>query len=246
MKLGIMQPYFFPYIGYFQLMNYVDKWIVFNDIQFIDKGWINRNRILHPDINKQWQYLTVPLTGRKQFDKITDISIKPHEEWRETILGKLSIYKKKAPFYDRTREFVADCLMSTESNLSNFVSDVLIKTAKQLSIQTPIHIQTNLNLDLPEIMHPGEWALRICEKVGADEYINPHSGYEIFEEKDFEKSSIKLNFIKPRLTPYIQRRAGFVPGLSIIDVMMWNNEDEIHDMLVNDFDIFSVEGLKNG
>lgn len=246
MKLGIMQPYLFPYIGYFQLMNYVDKWIVFNDIQFIDKGWINRNRILHPDINKQWQYLTIPLAGKKQFDKITDISLKPSEEWRETILGKLSIYKKKAPFFHRTSEFVADCLMSTESNLSNFVSDVLIKTATHLSIQTPIYIQTQMDLDLLEITHPGEWALRISEKMGADEYINPHSGYEIFEEKDFEKSGIKLNFIKPRLTPYIQRRTGFVAGLSIIDVMMWNSEEEIHEMLMNDFDIFSIEGLKNG
>lgn len=246
MKLAIMQPYFFPYIGYFQLMNYVDEWVVFNDIQFIDKGWINRNRILHPDSEKQWQYLTVPLSGRKQFDKINDIIIKPQEEWRDTILGKLSIYKKKAPFFEQTREFVAECLVSQERNLSDFVSDVLVKTARHLSINTPIEIQTDLKLTLPQITHPGDWALRISEKLNASQYINPHSGYEIFDENAFEKSGIKLNFMKSRLTPYVQRREGFVPGLSIIDVMMWNDELAIHDMLREDFDLFSAEELKNG
>ena len=94
MKLGIMQPYLFPYVGYFQLMNAVDRWIAFDEIQFIDKGWINRNRILHPDPVKQWQFLTVPLSKRGQFDKICNISIKEELDWRSQIFGKLTMYKK--------------------------------------------------------------------------------------------------------------------------------------------------------
>ena len=93
MKLGIMQPYFFPYIGYFQLMKHVDQWVVFDDIQFIDKGWINRNRILHPDTKKQWLYITLPLHKRKQFDKICNIHIKSEINWKEEILGRLTAYK---------------------------------------------------------------------------------------------------------------------------------------------------------
>lgn len=246
MKLAIMQPYFFPYIGYFQLMNAVDQWVVFDDIQFIDKGWINRNRILHPDVTKEWQYITIPLRKRGQFDKICDIEINEDGKWKKQIIGKLSSYKKKAPFYNQTISFIEDCLDTDESNLSRFLVRTLQKTAEVLEIETKINVQSTMALALGEIENPGQWALRISERLNASQYINPYGGAEIFDEKDYEKANIELKFLKSKLEKYVQRRDGFVSGLSIIDVMMWNQIEDIKGMLENGFDIYGKGHLVNG
>lgn len=246
MKLAIMQPYFFPYLGYFQLMNYVDKWVVFDDIQFIDKGWINRNRILHPEHEKEWQYITVPLDKRGQFDHIVDINIKKESDWVDTIMGKLSIYKRKAPYYEQTCEFVRDCLSGDDYNLSKMLIRILSKTALALGINTPLNVQSEMAMDLPEINHPGQWALEISKFLHASDYVNPTSGSHIFKEEEFNQVNIKLHFLKPKLSNYIQRRGDFVSGLSIIDIMMWNDKPSIQDMLKHDFTILNKEEIENG
>lgn len=231
MKLGIMQPYFFPYIGYFQLLDAVDRWIAFDDIQFIDKGWINRNRILHPDPAKEWQYITLPLAKRGQFDKIRDISIKSDVDWRAQILGKLTAYKKKAPYYKQTTDFVHRCFDTDENNLANFAIRSLKMTAEYMGIRTPIEVQSELDLRLGKIEHPGQWALRISEALGASEYVNPIGGTGIFRQEEFESAGVKLSFLQPMLAPYSQRRGGFVSGLSIIDVMMFNSPEAVRELL---------------
>jgi hypothetical protein len=230
-KLAIMQPYFFPYIGYFQLMNLVDMWIAFDDIQFIDKGWINRNRVLHPDHAKEWQFITLPLAKKRQFDKICDISINSKIEWRSQILGKLTSYKKKAPYYTQTVDFIRDCFDTDETNLSRFVIEVLKKTAHYIGIKTQIETQTQMNLKLNEVCHAGQWALRISEAMNASEYVNPVGGEEIFKSDEFEESNIKLSFLKSKLKPYSQRRKDFIQGLSIIDVLMFNEVTETYSFL---------------
>jgi len=243
-RVAIMQPYFFPYIGYFQLLKAADNWVSFDDTQFVNKGWINRNRILHPDTSKEWQYITLPLNKRGRFDKICDISIKSDEKWRDQIIGKLTSYKRKAPFYTQTIDFVESCFETDETNLSKFLVRSLKLTADYLGIETPIRVQSNMKLSLNNIEHPGQWALRIAEIVGASEYINPHGGNEIFNEREFDDAGIKLRFLKPILNPYKQRRDVFVPGLSIIDVMMWNDMEKIHQILSLDYEILQKTDLK--
>jgi len=234
-----MQPYFFPYLGYFQLMNAVDNWIIFDDVQFIDKGWINRNRVLHPDPEKGWQYITIPLSKKGQFDKINKIEIKSDIKWKSQILGKLTIYKNlNAPYYHKTYSLVKKCLDTDENNLSNFLTRSIKIVAQHLNISTPIKKQSELKLSLQKPNHPGQWALQISEKLGASEYINPVGGYNIFDEKEFLKKNIKLNFLKPNLTPYKQSfRKDFNIGLSILDVLMFNSKDELQEMLISDFEI---------
>ena len=233
MKLGIMQPYFFPYIGYFQLMNAADRWVAFDDIQFIDKGWINRNRILHPNPAKEWQFITLPLAKRGQFDKICDISNKSEIDWRAQILGKLTSYKKKAPYYSQTIDLVRDCFNTEETNLARLVIDILRKTATYLGIQTEIDVQSEMGLQLGEIEHAGQWALRISESIGATEYINPQGGVEIFKPDEFNAANIKLSFLETNLVPYSQRSERFHPGLSIIDVLMWCSISDVHSALTS-------------
>lgn len=238
-----MQPYFFPYIGYFQLMAAVDRWVVFDDIQFVEKGWINRNRVLHPEPAKVWQFITLPLDKRGRFDKIRDISIKADAKWREQILGKLTLYKRKAPHYKQTVDFVSSCLDTDECNLSRFITRSLRMTSDFLGIDTPIEVQSEMDLSLDDVEHAGQWALRISEALGASEYINPYGGMEIFKEPEFRAAGIKLTFLRPELERYVQRRDGFVPGLSIIDVLMWNDRETVREMLGRGYELLSMRAL---
>ncbi|MGY4878617.1 WbqC family protein [Vreelandella aquamarina] len=244
MNLAIMQPYFFPYIGYFQLMEYADEWIIFDNIQFIDKGWINRNRILHPNIEKAWQYITVPLSKRGQFPRINEVNISPNHRWIDTIMGKLTIYKK-APHYNETSDFIYECLSYKDENLSTMLERTLQKTAKHLDIQTFISSQSNQSWDLPKINHPGQWALEISKVKKAKKYVNLYGGSKIFQQDEFDKEKIKLEFLKPALNPYDQYRKNFIEGLSIIDIMMWNDKETIHKILKNDFSLLSKQQVEN-
>lgn len=239
MKAGIMQPYFFPYLGYVQLMGFVDQWVIFDDVQFIDKGWVNRNRILHPDEKKEWQFITLPLKNRGQFDKICALKIDNAAKWRDQILGKLTSYKKKAPRYRQTIDFVNRCFSIETDSLSRFLAHTLRVTATELNLNCEITVQSEANFALGNVEHAGQWALEISKVVGATEYINPYGGAELFDESEYRDAGISLKFLKPRLANYKQRREGFVPGLSIVDVMMWNTPEEIKRMLDEDYVLLS-------
>lgn len=242
MKLAIMQPYLFPYIGYFQLINYADQWVVFDDTQYISKGWINRNRILHPDVKKQWQYFTVPLKKHKLKSKISDIEINNNLKWKDEFLGKLTSYKKKAPFYVETVEFIDDCLNFKCSTLSEWVVEILNNTCKHLGIAFNYSIYSQMEFNTDNVVHAGQWAVEIATAMNADEYVNPPGGYSIFNENEFLSRNMRLRFLKPKITPYVQRRGDFVAGLSIVDVMMWNDVDKIHEMLA-DYEIVTHSEL---
>jgi len=185
MKLAIMQPYTFPYLGYFQLINYVDKWVIFDDTQYISKGWINRNRILHPDEKKEWQYFTVPIKKHHLESKIKDVEINDDLKWRDEFLGKLTSYKKKAPFYAETREFIGDCISFNCSTISEWAEFTLKSTCNYLSIPFDYLIFSKMKINTDNIEHAGQWALEIADAMDADEYVNPHGGYSIFNENEF-------------------------------------------------------------
>lgn len=245
MKLAIMQPYFFPYIGYFQIMKMVDQWVIFDNVQFVNKGWVNRNRILHPDIQKEWQYITIPLANKNRFSNINAIEMHPIKDWQDELLGKLTVYRKKAPFYKQTVQLVTECLEFDSSNLSMFLGHSLKKIAGVLGIDTPIHFIEDLGISVDSVTHPGQWAVKISAGLKAQEYINPPAGYKIFKEDEFVDHGIKLSYLKSKLTPYNQCVPEFIPGLSIIDIMMWNDMEKIQTMLESDFNLLSHEDLFN-
>jgi len=232
MRLAIMQPYFFPHLAYFQLMKEADEWIIFDEIQFIDKGWINRNRILHPSEEKQWQYITLPLSGRKQFSKINELNIHPEKKWKAEIFGKLTHYKKKAPFYSETVAFLEECFEDKCEHLSTFLALTLKKCAKKLEISTPIRLQSEMKWGNLKVEHPGQWAVAMSSACGANEYINPIGGEGIFKKSEFEGAGIKLKFLKSDQINYMQHQRKFVSGLSMIDVLMWNSPEELQDMIM--------------
>jgi hypothetical protein len=232
MKLGIMQPYFFPYIGYFQLINAVDKWIIFDIIQYMRHHWINRNRILHPISG--WQYIIVPLKKYSREIMIKDVRIAIEQDWGNSIIAQLQHYRKKAPYFKTTIGFLKDCFFTVETeeeSISKLNTGLLKKTCEVLDIKFNYDVCSEMNLQLRDITAPGDWALEISAQVGAEEYINPVGGMELFNPMKFKEKGIKLNFIKPELIPYKQNNYEFVPDLSIIDVMMWNSTEEIKAML---------------
>lgn len=230
MKLGIMQPYFFPYIGYFQIINYVDKWIIFDDVQYINHGWINRNRILHP--KEGWQYIIVPLKKHSRDEVIRNIEIDNSKIWDEKLLGQLTHYKKKAPYYNETINVVKKGLSIDTDSITELNANILSEICKYLKIEFNYQISSKCDFDYSNVNDAGEWALRICEQLGADEYINPSGGIDLFDKNKFNNSNINLKFMKLKDYKYKQRRDKFEAGLSIIDVMMFNSVEEVREMLM--------------
>ena len=232
MKLGIMQPYLFPYIGYFQLMNAVDKWVVFDDIQYIRHGWVNRNRVLSPNLEKEWQYITVPLVKHQKTELIYNIVINNTEKWQSNIYNKLSYYKKiRAPYFKDVIKVVENCL----SYDTKFLNDLNIKSLKlvanYLGINFNYVISSKEEFDYSEVNNSGDWAFEISKQMDASTYVNPVGGKEIFDNEKFENEGIELKFLKSNNMHYKQSRRNYVPWLSIIDVMMFNPPERIKDML---------------
>lgn len=220
MKLGIMQPYFFPYIGYFSLIKNTDKWIVFDDVQFIRHGWIERNRILKP--GDGWQYISVPLKKHSRDTKIKDVEIRNEEDWKNKILRQLEHYKK-APYYSQTIKVINQSLSIQTNSIVELNRWILQTVCNYLSIPFDVNTFSEMEIDFEPVNHAGEWALNISKALGAKEYINPTGGMAIFKPEQFKNAGIKLTFLENNLPVYNQGRTQFEAGLSIIDVIMFND-----------------------
>lgn len=229
MILGIMQPYFFPYLGYFDLINYADRWIVFDAVQYIRHGWINRNRILHP--KEGWQYITVPLRKHSREALIKDVEINDDIAWREKIVGQLQHYKKRAPHFRETLALVEDCLGLREPSIARLNAAILAKVCTHLGIDFDCAIFSEMDLALGPIEGPGDWALEIASTMGAEEYVNPPGGEGIFDGTRFAERGIELTIRHMPPMEYSCRGYGFEPGLSIIDVLMWNPPEIVRAFL---------------
>ena len=228
MKLGIMQPYFFPYLGYFDLIYQTDRWIVFDTVQYIRHGWINRNRVLHP--KKGWLYIIVPVKYSRD-TLIMAVRIADDGKWKKRILGQLQHYKKKAPFYVQTIHLVEECLEIEESFVSRLNVRILEKVCSVLGIKFDYQFFSEMKLELGPINGPGDWALRISQVLGATEYVNPPGGAALFSPEEFRSAGIKLTIRQIPPMEYQCDGYEFIPNLSIIDVLMWNEPEKVKEYL---------------
>jgi len=232
MKLAIMQPYFLPYLGYFSLIKHTDEFILFDTVQFIRHGWIERNRILKP--SNGWQYIMVPLKKHSRETIIKDIEINNDQQWKEKILAQLQHYKKQAPYFSNVIDILNEIFSKEYATIVDLNLASLKTVCNYLGINTPIQVFSLMNIDIEPANAPDEWALNICKALGnVDEYWNPPGGQSFFDKKKYESAGINLKFHSAILTDYDQKRNVFEPGLSIIDVMMFNSVDEINKMLDN-------------
>jgi len=230
MKLSIMQPYFFPYLGYFSLIKHTDKFILLDTVQFIRHGWVERNRILkYP---QDWLYIQVPLIKSSRDTLIQDKIINNKSNWQQKILSQLQPYKKKAPYYSQVVLLLEKVLLENDNDIVSLNKRSLQEVCNYLGIATPISVFSEMNLLIDKPNAPDEWALNICKAVsGVTEYWNPPGGKSLFDVKKYNNEGIACKFQSVNLNEYSQKRDVFESGLSIIDVMMFNSPEEINKML---------------
>lgn len=227
MKLAIMQPYFFPYIGYFQLLAAVDKFVFYDDVNFIKNGWINRNRLfLAGDV----RYITVPLSGASPFLKINEISVQASDAWRKRMVETIRHSYSKAPYYKDVGALVADVLFSSEDHISEIAKASVTRVAAYLGLDTEIVMSSTVYDNAH--LHAAERVLDICAKEHSTDYYNPPGGKVLYDHSEFRARNIELSFIAPELKPYKQLCHTFQPGLSMIDVLMFNDAKTAKEMLV--------------
>jgi hypothetical protein len=226
-KIAIMQPYFLPYIGYFQLINSVDEFVIYDNIQYTKKGWINRNRILDHGSDRLF---TVPI--KKDSDYLDVVDRKLSESWdkdKTKLLNSLHTLYHKAPNFEEAYSVVKECLLDTEENLFTFILNSLKRVNTYLDINTPIIISSDVNID--HSLKSQDKVLAICKAREATTYINAIGGMDLYSKAVFESHNIELNFIKSHSITYKQFEDTFVPWLSIVDVMMFNSKDIIKEQL---------------
>lgn len=225
-----MQPYFFPYIGYFSLISHADMFILLDTVQFIRHGWIDRNRILKP--NEGWQYIRMPLRKHSRYTIIKDIIINNDHDWGERIISQVQHYRKIAPYFNETICLLENAFKNKSSNIVEQNKMLLKIVCDYLCIKTPIDIFSEMKLIIEKVNSPDEWALNICKTIdGVTEYWNPPGGINFFDRTKYTSRGIKINFQKVRLPVYDQKSELFEAGLSIIDVIMFNPIDRIRRML---------------
>ncbi|WP_080777692.1 WbqC family protein [Chryseobacterium phocaeense] len=227
MKIAIMQPYFMPYIGYFQLIHSVDKFIIYDDVNYIKQGWINRNNIL---VGGKNHLFSIPLKDASSFKKIHEIEIDQNlfPKWKIKFFKTLELSYKKAPFYN-TIAAMLEKLLDHPSKLTDTLYMSLKEVCSYLKMNTYIERSSVIygNSELPK----EERLIDICKKEKADTYINLSGGQSLYTKEYFNRYNINLLFLQSNKLIYKQFDEEFVPWLSIIDILMFNSPEEINNML---------------
>lgn len=225
MKLAIMQPYLLPYIGYFQLIKSVDSFVFYDDVTYIKQGWINRNRIL---LDGKEFLFTLELKGASSFKAINTIEVGNNQK---KLLKTFQHAYKNAPQFKNIEPLLFSIFNSTQQNLAQYIINTQKLIASFLSIKTEFLISSEI--DKNNALKGQEKVIEICWKIGASTYINSYGGIDLYSKNDFMKAGISLSFLQPRKIEYFQFQNEFVPGLSIIDILMFNTISQIQEMLDN-------------
>lgn len=233
MKVGIMQPYFMPYIGYFQLINAVDKFVIYDNIQYSKRGWINRNRIL---VNGKDEFITLPLKKDSDYLNVVDRQLSDNAMLElKKIVRKIEEVYRKAPFFELRFPLVKEILENNECNLFQFLLQSLKAVLQELDIKTEIVVSSQININ--HSLKGKEKVLALCQALETKTYINPIGGLELYNREQFNARGIKLQFIKSDKVAYNQFGNDYIPWLSIIDVMMFNNNEKIKMFLDKKYDL---------
>ena len=226
MKLGIMQPYFIPYIGYWQLMNAVDKYVIYDDVNFIKGGWINRNRIL---VNGEPKYFNVPMLGASPYKLINEVGVNNDRKLTDKNLRALEGAYRKAPYYGDVFPLMERVLESGKDDIASYIAESFRIIGEYLDIKTEFIISSDLEKDCEQ--KGQDKVLSICKLLGATEYYNAIGGQELYSFEDFKAQDITLKFLKTSDIVYEQLGNEFHPNLSIVDVIMFNSREQVQQML---------------
>lgn len=233
MKLAIMQPYFLPYIGYFQLIDSVDLFVLYDNIKYTKKGWINRNRMLK---NGNDVIFSLPLKGASDFLDIRDRELAVDFN-RGKLLNQISAAYRRAPYFSQTFPLIEKIVQYKENNLFNFIHNSIVRTCEHLDITTRIRISSEIST--AHDLKNQEKVLAFCESIGANIYVNAIGGIELYSIDEFQARHIELKFIKSKPFEYMQFGGDFLPWLSIIDVMMFNSQENIKKYITQNYEFIN-------
>ncbi|MFS3007686.1 WbqC family protein [Bacteroides thetaiotaomicron] len=224
MKLGIMQPYFMPYIGYFQLMKAVDKYVVYDDVNYIKGGWANRNHIL---INGEKEMFTVTLQKASQNKLFNEIVI--GDDFKK-LMKTLQMNYSRAINFDQTMVLMERIISFPNKQLAVFIANSFREILSYLSVETEILMSSEIPKD--NSLRGKDKIIQICEILGADTYYNAVGGKNLYDQEEFREHGITLNFVDslPQVYSQLHTRE-FVSGLSMVDVLMNNTKDEVNRLL---------------
>lgn len=222
-KVGVMQPYLFPYLGYFQLMKSVDEYVIFDDVQFIKRGWINRNNIL---LDNRKFLVTIALDAPSSNKLINETYI---QDDFTKFLKTISTAYARAPYKESVMSLLEKICSYSDKNVARFVGNSLQEMVNYLGLDTKLIYSSEIEQD--KSLHAQNKIIAICETLGATEYHNSIGGQELYDRDVFASHDMELKFVKPNLPEYKQLGAEFVPGLSILDVLMFNSVEETSRML---------------
>lgn len=226
-----MQPYFLPYIGYFQLIQSVDAIVVYDNIKYTKKGWINRNRFL---LNGKDEVFSLPL--QKASDNLNVVNRQIAQCFdKNKLLGKFKEAYRAAPCFSDAFTLAEEIVNYPEGNLFSFILHSLQRVCAYLDISTPLIVSSTLEID-PDLTAQDR-VLATCERLGAATYINSVGGLDLYSRDDFSAHEIELQFLRPRSCTYQQYNHPFVPWLSILDVMMFNDSISIRQNFLGNYDL---------
>lgn len=226
-----MQPYFLPYIGYFQLINTVDIFVVYDNIEYTKKGWINRNRIL---VNNKPEYISLPIKKASDFLNVRDRYLS--DNWfneRVKLKNKIKESYRKAPYYSETIQILDKIFDYKDINLFNFIYHSLKTICNHLDIETPLIVSSSIDYD--NSLKSQEKVLDICKSLKTEVYINPIGGVDLYDKSTFFSKGIDIKFLRSDNVTYTQFNKEFISSLSIIDVLMFNDLKTVKHVLLNQY-----------
>lgn len=227
MKLAIMQPYFFPYIGYWQLINAVDTFVIFDDVNYIKRGWITRNNIL---VNKQAKQINLQLSKVSQNKLINEMELfDDNQSNNDKLLKTIEASYKKAPFFNEVFPLIERILKYEEKNVAKLLAYSIKEVCDYLRIETFLLLSSELQKN--DLLRGQDKIIDICKRLNAEHYVNAIGGRALYSSNQFVSNGIHLRFLKTGEISYPQFNDHFVANLSIIDIMMFNSIERIKRML---------------
>ncbi len=226
-RLAIMQPYFFPYIGYWQLVAICKTFVVYDNVQYSKGGWYNRNKFI---VNGDEKLFTIPIKKASDYLQIKDrrLSDTAGDEI-DKILRQIKNSYSRAPFYTMIYPIIKEIFLNQEIGLFEYVFNSIKTITELLGLKTEFVVVSQIPID--HSLKKEEKIYAICKELGYNNYVNPIGGVSLYSKEDFRKHGINLHFLKPCLKEYKQFNDLFIPGLSIIDVLMFNDRSSIIEML---------------
>ena len=235
MKVAIMQPYLLPYIGYWQLINAVDKFVMYDNIQFSKKGWIHRNNIL---LNGEKKLFSLPLKNDSDSLNIVDRFISNDSDKKiNKIIRQIESAYSNAPYFQEVFPLIKVIFQNKERNLFTYIYNSVFKICHYLQIETKIILSSTLKID--HSLKAQDKVIALSKALNATVYINPSGGTKLYEQHQFKKENIELFFLNSDINEYTQFGEKFISHLSIIDILMFNSQESIKEML-NSYNLHKI------